>query len=207
MAAPQQQQPAQPGQGPINNDDVAEWTARFNDVLARPGEYVKSKSPESSQPWYNAFFGCFNPIDTCLITWCCPCVTFGKTHHRMRKSNKLEGYEPINTSVSHYSYPVSHSNNNDANRDCSQCLLFCASSCVALHWIPMAMQRADLRTKHNLQGSCLIDLAAACCCGCCQLVQTDKEAEYRELLANQHGVQQPYQAPGGMSYPGEGAKN
>lgn len=65
----------------------------------------------------------------------------------------------------------------------------------------MAMQRADLRAKHNLQGSCLIDLATAACCGCCQLAQTDKEAAYRDQLASSQGVQQPYQAPGGMAYP------
>ncbi|KAK3303147.1 PLAC8 family-domain-containing protein [Chaetomium strumarium] len=179
MAAPQQQPPA-PQQGPISNDDVAEWTARFNDVLARPGEYVNSKSPESAQPWYNSFFGCFAPIETCLMSWCCPCVVFGRTHHRLRKSANLAGYEPINTS----------------------CLLFCASGCVALHWIPMAMQRADLRTKHNLQGSCLVDIATSCCCGCCHLAQNDKEAEYREQLLASQGIQQGYQAAGGMAYPG-----
>jgi hypothetical protein len=103
MAAPQQTTTAttttaQQG-GPISNDDVAEWTARFNDVLARPGEYVNSKSPESAQPWYTSFFACFSPIDTCLLSWCCPCVVFGRTHHRLRKSSDLAGYEPINTSV------------------------------------------------------------------------------------------------------------
>lgn len=69
----------------------------------------------------------------------------------------------------------------------------------------MALQRADLRTKHNLQGSCLIDMATACCCGCCQLVQNDKEAAHREqlLAGSQGGVQQGYQAAGGMAYPGE----
>ena len=85
-----------------------------------------------------------------------------------------------------------------------QCLLMCASSCVALHWVPLAMQRADLRTKHNLEGNCLVDMATACCCGCCHLAQADKEAEYREqLLASSQGVQQAYQAPGGMAYPGQ----
>ena len=83
----------------------------------------------------------------------------------------------------------------------------CASSCVALHWVPMAMQRADLRTKHNLEGSCLVDMVTSCCCGCCQLAQADKEAEYREgLLAaskGQGGIQQEYQAPGGMVFPGQ----
>lgn len=68
----------------------------------------------------------------------------------------------------------------------------------------MAMQRAELRTKHHLQGSCLVDIATACCCGLCDLAQQDKEAEYREqLLASQGGVQQGYQAAGGMAYPGD----
>jgi hypothetical protein len=34
------------------------------------------------------------------MTWCLPCVTFGKTHHRVRKDASMQGYEPINTSVS-----------------------------------------------------------------------------------------------------------
>lgn len=86
--------------GPINNRDVEEWTTRFNEVLAKPGDVINSRSPEGSQPWYSSFFGCFSPVDLCLMTWCLPCVTFGKTHHRMQKSGTLEGYEPINTSVS-----------------------------------------------------------------------------------------------------------
>ncbi|KAL2172680.1 hypothetical protein VTG60DRAFT_4126 [Thermothelomyces hinnuleus] len=176
MAAPQQQQTA--AQGPVNNDDIADWTARFNDVLARPGEYLNSQSPPNAQPWYHSFFGCFNPIDTCLLAYCCPCVVFGRTHHRTRKNANLEGYEPINTS----------------------CLLFCATGCFGLHWIPMAMQRADLRTKHNLQGSCLLDIAGACCCHCCQLIQDDKEAAHREPLLVQ---QQGYQAQTGMTFPGK----
>lgn len=97
MATPAQNQN---NNGPIDHDDLNEWKGRFNDVLARPSEHVNSKSPESAQPWASAFFGCCNPIDTCLITWCLPCVTFGKTHHRLRKNGNLDGYEPINTSVS-----------------------------------------------------------------------------------------------------------
>lgn len=90
---------AQPSNGPINDRDVEDWKNRFNEVLAKPSEHVNSKSPESAQPWGSAFFGCFNPIDTCLMTWCLPCVTFGKTHHRIRKNGSMEGWEPVNTSV------------------------------------------------------------------------------------------------------------
>lgn len=88
-----------PKQGPLNNADVEDWKNRINDVLARPSEHVNSKSPEDAGAWHSAFFGCFSPIDTCLMTWCLPCVTFGRTHHRLRKNGNLDGYEPINTSV------------------------------------------------------------------------------------------------------------
>lgn len=77
-----------------------------------------------------------------------------------------------------------------------------AAGCLGLHWIPVAMQRADLRAKHNLGGSCLVDIATACCCGCCSVIQQDKEAEYRELAAG-GSVQQAYQAPGAMAYPAD----
>ena len=83
----------------INDKYVAEWKERFNDVLARPGEHINQRSPEGAQSWSEAFFGCCSPIDLCLITYCLPCVTFGKTHHRLRKDATLAGYEPINTSV------------------------------------------------------------------------------------------------------------
>jgi len=146
------------------------------DVLARPREHVNQKSPETASPWTNAFFGCFNPIDLCLMSWCLPCVTFGKTHHRLHKSSNLEGYEPINTS----------------------CLLLCGSSCFGLHWIPLSMQRAEIRARYHLQGSCLVDIATSCCCGLCSLVQQEKEVADHEKSGAP--VQQQYQAQGGMEY-------
>lgn len=63
------------------------------------------------------------------------------------------------------------------------------------------MQRADIRAKYNLEGNCITDIAAACCCALCDLVQQEKEATYREL--NHGGSKQPYQAAGGMVYPGQ----
>ncbi|KAI3317349.1 PLAC8-domain-containing protein [Xylariaceae sp. AK1471] len=144
--------------GPIDANDLNDWKDRFNQVLAQPSEHLNSKSPDSAQSWTSNFIEFWNPVDTCLITWCLPCVTFGKTHHRLRKNGNLEGYEPINTS----------------------CLLLCGSSCFGLHWLVMALQRANVREKYHLQGNCLVDIAASCCCGCCSLVQQDKEAAYWE---------------------------
>ncbi|OIW22967.1 PLAC8-domain-containing protein [Coniochaeta ligniaria NRRL 30616] len=175
MSAPA---PAQASSGPIDNNDINDWKTRINEVLAKPGEVVNSKSPATAQPWHESFLGCFSPIDLCCMTYCCPCVTFGKTHHRLRKDVNLAGYEPINTS----------------------CLMVLAAGWVGCCWIPLAMQRADIRAKYNLQGDCLTDIAAACCCGLCDLVQQEKEATYQGLNQLNQASKQPYQAPGGMTY-------
>jgi hypothetical protein len=85
-----------------------------------------------------------------------------------------------------------------------KCLLLCASGCVGLWWIPVAMQRQDIREKYNLQGDCVTDLLATCCCGPCVLCQGEKEAAHHEpLLAQQGGVlgdKTAYQPDAGMSY-------
>jgi hypothetical protein len=86
--------------GAVDDADVAHWKNKINTIFAKPGDHINQKSPESARPWSSGFFDCFNPIDLCLITYFVPCVTFGKTHHRMRKNANLEGYEPVNTSVS-----------------------------------------------------------------------------------------------------------
>lgn len=81
--------------------------------------------------------------------------------------------------------------------------MFCASSCVALHWIPMSMQRADIRSRYNLQGSCLVDMATACCCGLCDLVQQEKESGQREALLHSGAAAadaQQYQPAQDMTY-------
>jgi len=82
-------------------------------------------------------------------------------------------------------------------------MLFCASGCFGLHWIPMSMQRAEMRQKYHLQGNCVTDILTACCCALCDLTQAEKEASHREpLLAQSGGVKEQYQATGGMTYPG-----
>jgi hypothetical protein len=64
----------------------------------------------------------------------------------------------------------------------------------------MAMQRADVRAKYNLEGDCITDILLSCCCGCCTIAQADKEAAHQEPLLAQ-GVKEQYAAPQGMSYP------
>lgn len=67
----------------------------------------------------------------------------------------------------------------------------------------MSMQRADIRDKYHLRGNCATDIATACCCVLCDLVQQEKESEHREPLVGgpPGGVQQGYQMQGDMAYP------
>jgi hypothetical protein len=72
--------------------------------------------------------------------------------------------------------------------------------CFGLHWIPESMQRSDIRRKYNLQGSCITDIAAACCCALCDLVQQEKESEIRE----KQNVGQQYGQSDSMVYGKQG---
>jgi len=180
MSAPPQTQQAPAGHnnGPIDHNDMQDWMERFNGVLSKSGEHLNEKSPEDSREWHNSFFGCLDPIDLCLITYCVPCVTFGKTHHRTRKDATMAGYEPINTS----------------------CLIFLGSAMFGLHWIPQSIQRSEIRKKYHLQGSCLTDIATACCCAICDLVQQEKETEFREKETAGQGAAVQYAGGDNMAY-------
>jgi len=181
MAA--QAPPAANNSGPIDNKDVDDWKNRFNEVLGDASGTLNHTSPEDAREWNASFFGCLDPIDKCLLTYCLPCVTFGRIHHRTRKNANMEGYEPVNTS----------------------CLLFMGAACFGLHWIPESMQRMDIRKKYHLKGNCLTDIAVACCCALCDLTQQDKEAETREreLASGAGGAPAQYSTAGeGMVYPG-----
>ncbi|RDI86039.1 putative mannose-1-phosphate guanyltransferase [Venturia inaequalis] len=174
MDAPQQQRPVAE-LGPIDVTDTADWIRRFNDVFTDISQ-ISAPGLTNHRPWISSFCGCCCPIDLCCITYWLPCITFGKTHHRTRKNGNMDGYEPINTS----------------------CLLLCGSAWIGLHWIPMALQSADIRKKYGLQGSCFGDIAKACCCAPCTLVQAEKETKIRE--AEIRDVDGQYSRAETMSY-------
>ncbi|KAF1998021.1 hypothetical protein P154DRAFT_440066 [Amniculicola lignicola CBS 123094] len=142
--------------GVIDQKEINDWVQRAKTDLNN--KKWSSASPVDAREYKNSFWGCFSPPDLCCITCCLPCVTFGKTHHRLRKNANMEGYETVNTS----------------------CISFYLASCFGLHWVMQAMQAADVREKYNLQGSCTGDLVKSFCCLCCSVVQAEKESLERE---------------------------
>ncbi|KFY07602.1 hypothetical protein V492_06994 [Pseudogymnoascus sp. VKM F-4246] len=184
--APQQQvvqqqpyasQPA-PVAAPAGNDDVAHWTNRITEALNKP-ETITGPVPASHQPWHHRFLEFFNPIDLCLITCCCPCVTFGKTHHRLHHDANLKDYSPVNAS----------------------CIGWWASGCCAATSVGIVLQRRTIMDRFGLTGDFPVNCLRGCFCGCCDLIQQEKEVEYR--LLQQGGVTQQPTANHEMKVPGQ----
>jgi len=169
----------QPGQGPsaIDQNDVNDWVGRLKEFVAKPA-VITSPAPADHQPWNTAFFGCLDPIDLCCVTCCCPCITFGKTHHRLRKDPQLRGYSVVNVS----------------------CLGFWAAACFYVHCIPEMMQRHDIRSRYRLQGDGAMDFLKACCCACCDLIQQEKESRYHALNQTEMMVTAQPEKNDGMAY-------
>lgn len=76
--------------------DVDHWMGRLNHASANSHTIT---APTGTGAWSSQFFDCFNPIDSCVLSCCCPCVMFGRIHHRMHKDRNLAGFSFVNASV------------------------------------------------------------------------------------------------------------
>ncbi|KAF2799829.1 PLAC8-domain-containing protein [Melanomma pulvis-pyrius CBS 109.77] len=110
------------------------------------------------QEWHHRGSACCSPCGTCVLSCCCPCITYGRTHHRVKNDGNMQGYSCCNLS----------------------CAAFCGLSCLGLSFILPMISRGDIRAKYHLQGNGCKDCLCACCCTPCDLTQQDKEATWRE---------------------------
>ncbi|PYH55385.1 PLAC8 family protein [Aspergillus niger CBS 101883] len=61
----------------------------------------------------------------------------------------------------------------------AQCMIWSFLSLGFSQWIYQTIKRGELRNKYGIQGSCCGDCCVSMCCGCCALIQEEKEAEIR----------------------------
>lgn len=94
--------------GPLDTRDLSHWNQRINAAIAHPSQQLHESSPADAQKWHASYCGFCSPFDQAVITCCCPCFTFGKTHHRLRWGNHMENYESSNTSVSFFAATYRH---------------------------------------------------------------------------------------------------
>ncbi|KAF2175118.1 hypothetical protein K469DRAFT_702992 [Zopfia rhizophila CBS 207.26] len=131
------------------------------------------------QNWHHNGSSCCRPFGTCMLTCFCPCITYGRTRHRIKQDGDLKAYSCCNAS----------------------CMAFTGITCLTggtLTFILPMIQRGDMRAKYHLAGNGCKDCLCACCCSCCDLVQQDKEAKYWEEAKK--SVNQQPQKHGGMEY-------
>lgn len=62
------------------------------------------------------------------------------------------------------------------------------------------LQRSEARSRYNISGNACEDCCSAYCCPLCDLMQTEKETQYRESVQGQPITQQ-YQPQDGMACP------
>ncbi|RPB28203.1 PLAC8-domain-containing protein [Terfezia boudieri ATCC MYA-4762] len=122
--------------------------------------------------WDNGFCSCCSPFGTCCLGTWCPCILYGRTHHRLEHGS-TQGYSCCNANCIFYG-----------------CLVLVSPLQTFLGYF----QRKKIREKFGLKGGCCGDCLRHCCCPCCSLIQEEKEVIHMTKKAG-------YQASTGMHYP------
>ncbi|EPE27729.1 PLAC8 family protein [Glarea lozoyensis ATCC 20868] len=144
-------------------------------ALAGVPTMEEARATTGSEEWQSGIFECFEGEDLlCLKTTFCSCFTYGKTMHRSREPS-MATYERIN----------------------NDCLMFVAANCFSLGWFLTFLKRGELRESYNLKGDHVTDCLLSAFCGCCTLIQHEKEVIAKQRAAGL--VSQGYQAPAGMT--------
>jgi hypothetical protein len=132
-----------------------------------------------------------------LVTFFCPCVTCGKTWHRLHYDGDMSGYEIVNApvrilSLQHaYVHPILNSSSTQLlilyfliNKTQKQCIaygysIFCCTPLAHqfLVCIPNAWQTYRIRRIGDLGGTCAADCTKTWLCPCCSLIQNEKESK------------------------------
>lgn len=123
--------------------------------------------------WSNSFWSCFQPVDLCCFAYWCPCVLFGKTHHRLQEP-AMQNYSIFNTYC---------------------CGWLALAYCGGFHCILQTINRGNMREQLGIEGNGLTDCLGSWCCPCCGLIQEEKEAVLRT-----EGGAAGYQQQPQMSY-------
>ncbi|KAI0861908.1 PLAC8 family-domain-containing protein [Xylaria cubensis] len=125
--------------------------------------------------WQNSLFNC-EPISSCLLGWCCPCLLLGQTSSRMRDP-KSSSPELVN----------------------ADCAIYVAIQLLSgCGWIYVLVKRSQIRDEFGIKGGGCGDCCTTYWCHCCALIQQDNEVKRRQQARlNTQG----YQAQAGMQMP------
>ncbi|KAF2096684.1 PLAC8-domain-containing protein [Rhizodiscina lignyota] len=111
------------------------------------------------EEWRVPATGCCSPVGDCCMGYWLPCVVYGRVHYRLRQDAQLRGYSACNGACWGH---------------------FGLMACCGVQWVLQFMQRGELRRRYNIDGNGCTDCLCSTCCGCCDIIQQDKEMKNRE---------------------------
>ncbi|PPR05319.1 hypothetical protein CVT26_011577, partial [Gymnopilus dilepis] len=134
--------------------------------------------------WSEGLCGCFGDTGTCVVAWCCPCITY---------SNVKRRYEHLNDK----GYPDPEHGGSCCNSDCMihgcliycglgwimQASIFCLNCCLAKSErcsLSQMMNRGSIRARYNIKGSGVGDCCTSFWCTPCELTQESRELDLEE---------------------------
>lgn len=115
--------------------------------------------------WSNGLCDCCDAPGTCLLSWCCPCISYAKNKHR---------YEHLNSRGT----PDPEHGGSCCSGDCMLHALI--AGCCGGGWILQFMQRGNVRSRYNIKGGSCGDCCTAFFCSPCELTQESRELELEE---------------------------
>ncbi|CAI2182113.1 9767_t:CDS:2, partial [Funneliformis geosporum] len=110
-------------------------------------QVVIKQAPQ--REWRFGLFDCFADATLCLKTTFCSCITYGENKEKL-----------------------SSSPGSCATHALAYC---CVEYCLGLGCILGAMARNEARIKYQIDGSGIGDACTHICCGCCALIQENRE--------------------------------
>eukprot|EP01012_Entosiphon_sulcatum_P008062 TRINITY_DN1424_c0_g1_i1.p2 TRINITY_DN1424_c0_g1~~TRINITY_DN1424_c0_g1_i1.p2 ORF type:complete len:125 (+),score=4.94 TRINITY_DN1424_c0_g1_i1:55-429(+) len=106
--------------------------------------------PQVTRDFDHGLFACCDDIPLCLLTWCLPCVPFGRTQSIVESGN-ADGWV----------------------KWC--CIYVCVQYCTGLACVLEIMTRSSLRAKYNIDGSMGKDILLALYCLPCMIQQDARQ--------------------------------
>ncbi|KAK4550742.1 hypothetical protein LTR36_000321 [Oleoguttula mirabilis] len=124
---------------------------------------------DEGEEWRNGLCShwCGGSCGVCWASCCCGCFVFGRT------SQRLEKFPDTNTH--HF------------NLFSGSCAILYAGLHVHLGWLPVLLQRQELRQKFGIKGNGYTDCLASYCCQPCTLAQMEMEMKDRAATAETVG--------------------
>ncbi|KAJ5404587.1 PLAC8-domain-containing protein [Penicillium cosmopolitanum] len=142
-----------------------------------------SSNITQSRKWNYSLFDCCSPGTLCESL---------RAHEpQVRRSNKIQVSQAAVYLALHMA-----KHKRESQIQSYKTLAMSTAPFGAVQWIMQTITRGEMRQQYGIEGSCCGDCCVSTFCGCCALIQEEKEAELRsrpELVG--------YQKPAGMAIP------